>query len=75
MDAILQLVRPRRFKKSYFEVTANDQLVVLINERVCSLNKEEAYGNHPLVIMGRAIVQAEALGLGMRMLFKYIAQT
>lgn len=67
VDAILQLVRPKRFKTSYLEVTANDQLVILFNHRIRSLNKEDEYANHPLVKRGIATVHLEAVGLGMEM--------
>lgn len=48
-DAILQLVRPRRFKTSYFEVAANDMCVNLFVEKLRRLGKEEVYAHHPLL--------------------------
>lgn len=75
LDAILQLVRPERCKTSYFEVAADNRCVALISEKIRQLGKEEEYAHHPLVMIGSAIVQAEALGLGIRMLFKYMTET
>lgn len=62
VDAILQLVRPRRFKTSYFEVIANDKSVILFKERMRRLGKEEEYAHHPLLRMDPL--------LGLRMVFK-----
>lgn len=49
VDAILQLVRPKGAKTSYFEVTADEHFVNLFNERIHELNLEERYEKNPLV--------------------------
>uniref|UniRef100_K1PX79 Uncharacterized protein n=1 Tax=Magallana gigas TaxID=29159 RepID=K1PX79_MAGGI len=51
VDAILQLVRPRGFKTSYFEVTANKRCTTLFKERIQESGKEEEYAQHPLFKM------------------------
>lgn len=72
VDAILQLVRPKRFKTLYFEVTATDQQAVLIFERICSLNKGE-YANHPIFKLGRRIVEVEAMRHRLSAIFSLMA--
>lgn len=52
VDAILQIVRPRGFQSSYFEVAANDKCVTLFKKRIRQLGKEEEYANNPLVAKG-----------------------
>ena len=49
VDAILQLVRPRGFKTSYIEVSADDQAVNMFNNRLRENNLVEKYKGHPLV--------------------------
>ncbi|XP_065929858.1 uncharacterized protein [Magallana gigas] len=49
VDAILQLVRPKGAKTSYFEVTADEHCVNLFNERIHELNLAERYEKNPLV--------------------------
>lgn len=61
VDAILQLVRPKGFQSSYFEVAANDKCVTLFKKRIRQLGKEEEYANNPLVAKGtRTYVTKEA---------------
>lgn len=48
-NAILQLVRPKQAKVSYFEVTADDRSVAFFNERLRKLGKTEEYVGHPLI--------------------------
>ncbi|XP_065934335.1 uncharacterized protein [Magallana gigas] len=52
VDAILQLVRPRGTKTSYFEVAANDRCVTIFKERISLLGIEKEYSNNPLVKIG-----------------------
>lgn len=52
VDAILQIVRPRGFQSSYFEVAANDKCVTLFQKRIHQLGKEKEYANNPLVAKG-----------------------
>lgn len=61
VDAILQLVRPRGTKTSYFEVTANDKCVTLFNERIRLLGKEVEYARNPLVVKGTETAENEQL--------------
>lgn len=49
VDAILQLVRPKGVKTSYFEVTADEHHVNLFNERIHDLNLAERYMDNPLI--------------------------
>lgn len=49
VDAIVQLVRPKGAKTSYFEVAANEKWVTLFNERIRLLGKEKDYANNPLI--------------------------
>lgn len=49
VDAIVQLVRPKGAKTSYFEVAANEKWVTLFNERIRQLGKEKDYANNPLI--------------------------
>nr|XP_022345787.1 uncharacterized protein LOC111138215 isoform X2 [Crassostrea virginica] len=49
VDAILQLVRPRGFKTSYIEVSADDHGVNMFNNRLRENNLVEKYKGHPLV--------------------------
>lgn len=43
--------------------------------QILSYKQGTEFAHHPLVMIGSAIVQAEALGLGIRMLFKYMTET
>lgn len=70
VDAILQLVRPKEFKTSYLEVTADDRCVTLFNERIHSSGITKEYANHPLFQVSSEMVtemaaQAIRLGIGM----------
>lgn len=49
VEAIVQLVRPRGVKISYFEVAADDNCVTLFNKRIRRSSIEEEYAQHPLV--------------------------
>lgn len=49
IDAILELVRPKEYNISYFEVVADDRCVTLISERIHQLGREKEYAEHPLV--------------------------
>lgn len=49
VEAIVQLVRPRGVKISYFEVAADDNCVTLFNKRIRRCSIEEKYAQHPLV--------------------------
>lgn len=60
VDAILQIVRPRGFKTSYFEVAANDKCVTLFQKRIHQFSKEEEYANNPLVAKGTGTEEAES---------------
>lgn len=60
VDAILQIVRPRGFKTSYFEVAANDKCVTLFQKRIHQFGKEEEYANNPLVAKGTGTEEAES---------------
>lgn len=61
VDAILQLVRPRGYKTSYFEVTADDKCVTLFNKRIRLLGKEVEYAHNPLVKMDTENAEKEQL--------------
>lgn len=52
---------------SYFKIAADDRCVILFNERLCLLGKEEDYANHPLVQMVTKIEEVEAFGIGINM--------
>lgn len=62
VDAILQLVRPKGFKTSYFEVIADKRCIALFNERIRLLGKEDVYTQHPLI----QINVEELMELGVR---------
>ena len=49
VNAILELVRPRGFKTSYIEVSADDHAVNMFNNRLRENNLVEKYKDHPLV--------------------------
>lgn len=60
LDALLQLVRPKDVKISYFEVAADDRCAMMFNERIVSLGIKQEYAYHPLVRIEIEIL-AEAL--------------
>lgn len=67
VDAILQIVRPRGFKTSYFEVAANDECVTLFQKRIHQFGKEEEYANNPLVAKGTGTEKAESSQIQLNM--------
>lgn len=68
IDAILQLVRPKGFKTSYFEVDADDRCVTLFNERIQSLGITQEYVYHPLFKIGTEMFTNMVAGaIGMEM--------
>lgn len=56
VDAILQLVRPKEDTTSYFEVAADDECVMLFNERMRSLGIKREFSNHPLFQMSTEMI-------------------
>lgn len=64
VDAIVQLVRPRGAKTSYFEVAANERCVTLFNERIRLLGKEKDYETNPLI---QKIEEVETFRIGIIM--------
>lgn len=67
MDAIVQLVRPKGFKTSYFEVAADERCVILFHEKIRSLGIKQEYAYHPLFQIGMEMFTDIVGGIQMEM--------